>query len=191
MLHSECIKPPKSDLATLIEERKPQTVQQQFAFLSKISNNPYEPHPRAGKEPLLSKRNPSLHQHLLFSPKNSTDPDGKICNDYAPTSFRQRILHFIFFSSKLDRIYAKKIIRNKIGDAQFSLSKGLQTPINLRRRSKKRHQNTSPRDLVTPAQNEFTHHARQFEDFQEAVFTKGVLILRAFCSAGGFLIMND
>ena len=191
-LHGDIWNKLKDDLATLSHEDVPRTLEQQFSFLSRVSNNPYNGYPLAGKTQMLSTRKPKLHQHLLFSPLNSNDPTAKTCNDYAATSFRQRTLHFLFLASKIDRNYANKFIRIKVSNLALPRREPLSTPIEQRRRYR-----------FNRVFNNFTHtesaanefmgatEENQYKDFEEAVFTRGVIIVRAFCSTGGFLVMND
>ena len=192
-LHGEVFnKRSKDDLNTIISEKIPQTLTEQLQFLSRISNNPYSGYPLAGNTELLSTRKPRLHQHLLYSPLNSNDPSSVTNNDFAATSFRQRTLHFLFFASKLDRNYARKFIRTKIYGLSLPPRGPIQTPIEKRRRHRfnRRRNHNETTELV---QNEFqgATEESQYKNFEQAVFTKGILILRAFCSNGGFLVMND
>ena len=185
------MKQQKEDLTTLINESPPRSVADQFKFLSKLCNNPYTAYPLSGICTKQSQHKPSLHQHLLYSPGNSTDSSGPTCNDFAPTFFRQRTLHFLYFASRPDLYYAKKMIQKNLHSELFNATNTLQTPKEHRRRQKKGQYTRSLEE--EPASNVFTRNdfVRQYDDFAEYVFTTGVLIVRAFCSTGGFLIMND
>ena len=191
IMHNEVMRQPKEDLNSLINESTPRTIQDQFKFLSKLSNNAYTSYPLSGMSNKQSQHKPTLHQHLLYSPGNSTDPLGATCNDFAPTSFRQRTLHFLFFASRLDLFYAKKMIQKNLDCESFTDINTVNTPKECRRRIKRVLNTRTP--LEDPALNLFTRDefVRQYDDFAESVFTSGILIVRAFCSTGGFLIMND
>ena len=193
ILHGACMKRQKEDLITIMNESLPSTLDEQFLLLSKINNNAYIPYALAGRHNRQSQHKPTLHQHLLFSPGNSTNPSGPTCNDFAPTSFRQRTLHFLFFSSKLDYCYAKKMVEKNLCEEAFALTNSLQTPKEERRRNKKFQSVSHFGDTVQPALNYFNRkeNLHQYDDFVEAVFASGVLLVRAFCSTGGFLITND
>ena len=83
------------------------------------------------------------------------------------------------------------MIQKNLYSESFVNTNSLKTPKEDRRRKKKRqHTILNEED---PAINMFTRDefVRQYDDFAESVFSSGVLLVRAFCSTGGFLIMND
>ena len=162
----------------------PFSLEEQFLFLNNVPNDHYYNYPsKTGKRLITRKK--SLRQHLLFSPNASNESK----NDDAPSSFRQRILFFLFVIQKPSTTYAAIIIAR-------ALNKNLPTLQHIKlpkgcKRQKRQKRTESPHPFYTEAENAFSFRD-QFNNFTETLFCEnGKVIVRCFSSKGGFLIMNS
>ena len=160
------------------------SIEEQLTFLNHVPNDHYYDYPSmTGRTRITRKK--TLRQHLLFSPKVYEAAK----HDDAPSSFRQRILYFLFVSHQLRPKYAKIVISSALN---INLPTKLKTNKKTGLKRQKRQKRTeSPYPFCEGAQNVFSFQD-QYTNFTETVFRDYVkLIVRCFSSKGGYLIMNS
>ena len=165
----------------------PLSLEQQFDFLGHTPNSHYDKYLLI-KRNLVATRAPSLHNHLLYSPLNATKGN----NNYAPTSFRQRILYFLFSVTKCHKEYIQRTIMHRLGSEQLKRRVPLETPKEMRRRKvkpKKATDNDSPGLSPEAVVNQYKL-SEGYDIFKEQMLTSGTIIVRNVGSVGGRLIMN-
>ena len=165
----------------------PLTLEQQFDFLGHTPNSHYDKYLLI-KRNLIATRAPSLHNHLLYSPLNAKKGN----NNYAPTSFRQRILYFLFSVTKCHKEYIQRTIRHRLTDDNLNKRAPLETPKEMRRRKVKPKVptvNNSPGLSPEAVVNQYKL-SDGYEIFKEQMLDSGTIIVRNVSSVGGRLIMN-
>ena len=172
-----------SDLPHLF--KPPLSLEQQFDFLSHTPNSHYDKYLLI-KRDLIATRAPSLHNHLLFSPMNQA----KRNNNYAPTSFRQRLLYFLFSVRKSFMDYIHRTIMYRLSGEKFAQRKPLQTPVDQRRRQVYTKPSTNSPELSPEAVVNQYKLSEGYEIFREQMYSAGTIIVRNCSSVGGRLIMN-
>ena len=181
-------RPPSVSLKDLPNSFKPPlSLEQQFEFLGHTPNSHYDKYLLL-KRNLIATRAPSLHNHLLYSPLNATKGN----NNYAPTSFRQRILYFLFSLIKANKEYVRRTIIYRLTDQHLKKRTPLETPKENRRRLvKSRKQNVSISPGLSPEAvvNQY-ELSEGYDIFREQMITSGTVIVRNTGSVGGRLIMN-
>lgn len=167
--------------------KPPLTLEQQLDFLGHTPNSHYDKYLLV-KRNLIATRAPSLHNHLLYSPLNAT----KANNNYAPTSFRQRILYFLFAVTKANKEYVRRTIQYRLTDQHFVKRTPLETPKEKRRRlvkPKEQNVNKSPGLSPEAVINQYKL-SEGYDIFREQMLMSGSLIVRNTGTVGGRLIMN-
>ena len=163
----------------------PLSLDEQFQFLGHIPNSHYNKYLLL-KRNLVASRAPALHNHLLYSPLNSIKKN----NNYAPTSFRQRVLYFLFQVKKDMYQYVIRTIRYQLSNEHLNKRTPLATPKDKRRRTvKPKSQKTSPGLSPEAVVNQYKL-SEGYEIFQEQMLTLGTINVRSTSKVGGRLIMN-
>ena len=164
--------------------KPPLSLEQQFKFLGHIPNSHYDNYLLI-KRDLISTRSASLHNHFLFSPMNQA----KRNNNYAPTSFRQRTLYFLFSARKCNEEYVQRSIMHRLSNEKFTKRQPLETPKDQRRRIVNKMSTKSPELSPEVIVNQY-RLSDGYEIFREQMYSAGTIIVRNCSKVGGRLIMN-
>jgi len=193
---SYCPPTPNRDASPyeLLSKGRPETVAEQFNFISAISNNHWRSYLRrdGSKSCGLS----CAEQHLLFQKPNNY-VGGLDNTKYHPTSLRNRLFFdFVNRSKCSDGTYATKLCHGWLANSQ----QGIQEHMIKQRESFKR-KLVSTRvvkvdlasvfvDCELPIPINMAEERSLYTEFCENLVADGVVIIRSLTRDGGVLIMN-